>query len=228
MAKETLSDKVNLLFRQGKWAKARKLLEEERENEPTDHWVLTQLGATFYEQGRYQDALECFLRSLKIVPDCPLTLWNLAGALDALEEHRKAVSIYIGLLRANVSPTKDPCWESKTWADTLKADCMFRLGLCHEHLGRRGIAEQCYRQYLNRLATGIEGTYSAEDVLGKLRRLSSNASIRVKKRELRNAITSTITAVEPKSRKHRVPGVIPQLNTRALFPGKLAASTSKR
>lgn len=224
MSRDTLSKKVDLLFRQGKWAKARKLLEEEREEEPTDHWVLTQLGVTFYEERRYEEALQLFSASLQIVDDCPLTLWNVAGALDSLDRHDEAVPIYTWLLRATTSADKDPCWESKEWADALKADCVYRLGLCFEHLGNREVAEHCYLQYMNLLATGIEGRYSVDDVLGKVRRLSSNGGIEGRKKELRNAIQSTLTAVEPKSKKNGSTGSAPRLNTRELFPGKLAAS----
>ena len=205
MSKDTLSKKVDLLFRQGKWAKARKLLEDEREKEPTDHWVLTQLGVTFYEERCYQEALQLFLASLQIVDDCPLTLWNVAGALDSLGRHHEAVPIYTWLLRSSTSPDNDPCWESKEWADALKADCVYRLGRCFEHLGKREIAEHCYLQYMNLLGTGIEGTYSVEDVLEKIRRLSSNAGAEVKTKGFRNAIKSTLTAVEPKSKKNGAP-----------------------
>jgi tetratricopeptide (TPR) repeat protein len=224
MSINTLNNKVALLFQQGKWAKARKLLEEERERDPNDHWVVTQLGVTFYEEHRYQEALESFLASLQIVPDCPLTLWNAAGALDSLGQHARAVLIYTWLLRANISPNKDPCWESKERADALKTDCVYRLGLCFEHLGKRETAEHCYRQYMNLLATGIEGTYPVDDVLGRVRRLSSNGGAGERNKGLRDAIKSTLTAIEPKSRKDRAPNGAPRLNARELLPGKLAAS----
>ncbi len=201
MSRDTLSNRVNLLFQQGKWVTARKLLEEEREKDPTDHWVLTQLGVTFYEQRRYQEALQLFLASLKIVRDCPLTLWNAAGALDSLARHDEAVHIYTWLLRAKTLPKKDPCWESKGWADALKADCVYRLGRCFEHLGKREVAKHCYHQYMNLLATGIEGTYSVDDVLGRVRSLSGNAGTEGRNKGLRDAIKSTLTAVEPKPKK---------------------------
>jgi tetratricopeptide (TPR) repeat protein len=224
MSIDALGNKVNLLFRQSKWAKARKLLEAEREKEPADHWVLTQLGVAFYEERSYQEALQLFVASLQLVEDCPLTLWNLAGVLDSLDRHNEAVPIYTRLLKANTSPDEDPCWESKEWADALKADCVYRLGLCFEHLGKREVAEHCYRQYMNLLATGIEGSYSVADVLGKIRGLSADAGVEERKKGLRNAIKSTLTAVGPKSRKNGAPRSAPGLNTRKLLPGKLASS----
>src|SRR4051812_15417685 len=109
MAGERFSSAIDDLFRKGEWAKARRRLERERVKDPDNHWLLTQLGVTYYEQGQYADALPLFLASLKIVPDCPLTLWNLAGTLDALGKPADAVRIYTWLLDADVSPADDPC-----------------------------------------------------------------------------------------------------------------------
>src|SRR5438094_233377 len=84
MAPDKYKDKIGALLQRGAWEDARKLLERERERNPEDHWLLTQLGVTFYEQQHHDQALPLFQASLQIVPDCPLTLWNLAGTLDAI------------------------------------------------------------------------------------------------------------------------------------------------
>ena len=219
MSGDKLSNKVAVLFRQGKWSNARKLLEGKREEEPTNHWVLTQLGVTFYEERRYQEALQLFLASLEIVPDCPLTLWNVAGALDSLDRHGEAVPIYTWLLKTKTSPDKDPCWESKKWADALKTDCVYRLGLCFEHLGKREKAEHCYLQYVSLLATGSEGMYPVNDVLSRIRRLSSNADSEEKKKgfAMRSSQLSRLWSRNQERTEHRVRA--PRLNAREPFPG---------
>src|SRR3990172_5505124 len=97
MARDTFSHKINALFRRGDWEKARRLLEKERERDPHNHLLLTQLGVTFYEQRRYEDALQLFQESRRIVADCPLTLWNLAGTLAALRRYAEALRIYVWL-----------------------------------------------------------------------------------------------------------------------------------
>lgn len=84
MTKDKISKIINRLFELEKWGAARRLLEKDLKEDPTNHWVLTQLGATLYEQRRYRAALKLFQKSRAIVPGCPLTLWHLAGALDAL------------------------------------------------------------------------------------------------------------------------------------------------
>lgn len=169
MATDSLNAKINRLFGRGDWRAAQKILETEREKDPQSHWVLTQLGVTLYEQRKYEAALKLFLASRRLVDDCPLTLWNLAGTLDALGKHREAARIYTWLLESTATADDDPCWESAEWTDALKTDCVYRLGLCFENLGKPATAEQCYREYLNLLLGGIDGTYSAEDVTRRIR-----------------------------------------------------------
>src|SRR5262245_15253150 len=158
MARDKLNGAIDDLFKRGRWNEARRLLERERSRNPESHWILTQLGVTFYEQQRYDEALVLFAASLEIVPDCPLTLWNLAGTLDALGKPARAVSIYTWLLRSNKSPKDDPCWESEQWTAALKADCAYRLGVSFEHLGKKQKARNWYLQYLNLLSAGLEGS----------------------------------------------------------------------
>src|SRR5262245_53861348 len=115
MARATFSDRINTLFEQEAWEEARRLLENKQAQDPESHWVLTQLGVTYYEERQYEEAKRLFEKSLKIVADCPLTLWNLAGALDALGKHSAAKRIYTWLLACKKSPEEDPCWESEEW-----------------------------------------------------------------------------------------------------------------
>jgi hypothetical protein len=175
LTKRTLSNQINDLFDKCEWEKARRLLERERERDPRSHWVLTQLGVTYYEQREYDEAGRIFLKSLKIVPDCPLTLWNLAGTLDALGKPSDALRIYTWLLRTNKTPDDDPCWESKEWTDALKTDSVYRIGVCFQHLNDKKKAEDYFRQYLNLMLVGGDGTYSIDDVTRRIRDLNETS-----------------------------------------------------
>ncbi len=138
MSKSNPISAVDVHFRKSAWKRAQALLETELANTPNDHWVMTQLGVTHYEQRKYKTALRFFRASEAIVADCPLTLWNLAGTLDALGKYVDAIGIYVRLLECSVSPDADPCWESKQWAKNLKNDCVYRLGVCFQHLAKNG------------------------------------------------------------------------------------------
>ena len=199
MSSATINQKIDKLFEREEWGAARKLLIVESEKTPESHWLLTQLGVTYYEQRKYKEALELFEASRRIVPDCPLTLWNLAGTLSALGKQADAIRIYSWLLNSKASSKKDTCWESQIWADSLKADCVFRLGDCFRYLGKLKKAEHCYRQYLDLILIGIKGMYSGEEVLKEIqslhpangRKQSANSLNKVVEQTLRGAGIST-------------------------------------
>jgi tetratricopeptide (TPR) repeat protein len=191
MGESTHDRPLDGLLQRGKWTAARKRLRDELARDPENHWLLTQFGVTFYEQRRYRDALEPILAALEIVPDCPLALWNLAGTLGALGKPAEAVGIYTWLLRSDASAADDPCWESAAWADALKTDCVYRLGVCFQHLRRRASAAHCYRQYVNLLLDGMTGSYPIEDAARHIRDLDGKGP-RARGREARKAIDSTL------------------------------------
>lgn len=203
MASRHLSDTINDLFQRCQWEEARQLLEIARAKDPENHWILTQLAVTFYEQKRYDEALKLLQESLRIVADCPLTLWNLAGTLEALKKPTAAIRIYTWLLESDKSSADDPCWESKDWTDSLKADCIYRLGGCFKGLGKKRKAEQCYRQYLNLLLVGVKGSYAVDAVLSNIQDLHQPGNKREADSELRKVVQSTLKASRGRSRKRR-------------------------
>lgn len=194
MAKSSANDQIDDLLQRRKWKRARDLIESQLEADSNNHWLLTQLGVTFYEERKYVKALKHFKESLKMVDDCPLTLWNIAGTLDALGNPAGAARVYTQLLRSQTSSEDDPCWESKQWTASLKADCMYRLGITLEKLGRKQRAEKCYRQYLDLLLGGVEGLYSAEDVTQRIRRLRGNGSNGAAESQLKRAVNAALLA----------------------------------
>jgi tetratricopeptide (TPR) repeat protein len=223
MAENKRKGKIDDLFQRAQWEEARRILERQRVEDPHDHWVLTQLGVTFYEQRRYEEALQLFLESQQIVPDCPLTLWNLAGTLDALGNYANALRVYTWLLLNQKSPDDDPCWESKEWADALKTDCVYRVGVCFHHLGEKRKAERWYRQYLDFLSNGIEGSYSIDDVKRQMRDLHAGRKTSTVGSEFRKAVNAILQAsgIDLRTAGRRR---LPALDLREIVPGHLAAS----
>lgn len=171
MVRDRFGATINALFDRGEWDEAAAQLNRKLSRDPANHWVLTQLGAARYEQRNYAEAIRHLVASLEVVPDCPLTLWHLAGALDAVGKSTEAVAIYSWLIRSRRSPDDDPCWESRESTERLKTDCVYRLGVCFRHLGNVGAAEACFRRYVDALLAGADGLYSLDDVREELHRL---------------------------------------------------------
>lgn len=199
MAVATRKEPIDDLIGRGQWAAARKRIDRELKKTPDSHWLLTQKGVTLYEERRYREALDLFVASQRIVPDCPLTLWNLAGALDALGRPGTALSIYAWLLACKTTPAEDPCWESRSWADELKTDCVYRAGSALRHLGKSAAAEACYRAYIDLLLAGAKGTYPIEDAARHIREMRPQSIRRKSERESRQSVASVLAnlGIEP-------------------------------
>lgn len=172
MATASIGTRIDDLIAAEQWEEARALIEKALKKEPESHWLWTQLGETYYEQRAYKRALEILLKARDIVPDCPLMLWHLAGTLDALGYHAGAVQLYTWLLRSRKTPKDDPCWESEEWTDTLKTDCVFRMGICFEKLKKKALAANCFRRYIDIILLGIDGSYSLEEAREHIQKLN--------------------------------------------------------
>jgi tetratricopeptide (TPR) repeat protein len=218
----SLNSRIDSLFQKGKWEEARRLLKREQETDPQSHWVLTQIGVTFYEQRQYEEALDFLLASREIKDDCPLTLWNLAGVLDALGKHAQSKRIFAWLLQSKRTPKDDPCWESREWSDSLKTDCVYRLGVCCLHSGEDREAEKWFRRYVNLLVNGFNGTYSIQEVVAHRRKMAAH-----KEATARNALQNVVRS----TRRQCGTGLAkaarsapPEILERELRPGRRVAS----
>jgi tetratricopeptide (TPR) repeat protein len=180
MATSRIGKQIDGLIDAERWQEARALIEKALKKEPQSHWLLTQLGETYYEQREYKTALEILLRSRAILADCPLTLWHLANTLDALGYYDGAVRLYTWLLRSKKTAKDDPCWESAEWADALKTDCVYRLGLSFQHLGRDDLAAYCLRKYMVLQSVGSQGSYPIDDAKRHLKELHDSKREAVK------------------------------------------------
>jgi hypothetical protein len=221
--KPNLTKKIQSLFQRSEWDKARRLLEQEREQDLGNHWLLTQEGVTYYEQRKYETALQFFQQSLQIVPDCPLTLWNLAGTLDTTGNHTSAAQLFAWLWTTNRTVADDPCWESNEWAQSLKTDCVYRLGVCFEHLSAKRAAASCYRHYLALISNGARGTYSSKKVKDRTRRLGVAIKNDTNESTLRRLVDSTLRSLGIVRRMTERDSP-PSVDLDYFRPGKRAAS----
>ncbi len=199
MAALKVGNRIDSLLERAEWDKARALIKKEMVRDPDNHWLLTQLSETYYEQRRYHQALNQLLTSLDLVPDCPLTLWHLAGTLDALGDSEGALALYAWLLECKKTAADDPCWESAEWTDALKTDCVFRIGICFEHLGKKNKAAHFFRHYIDLLKVAASGSYSAEEAMRHIRNLGkvNHLAVRHELRKAANGLLHSTGASAP-------------------------------
>jgi tetratricopeptide (TPR) repeat protein len=158
-----LSDKINTLFEQEKWKEARALIEKARAKPGAgdDHWLLTRLATTYYEERNYKKALQLSEQARELASDCPLVLWDLAGALDALGRSQEAIDVYMGLIeRGPEKVGQEECGEGLEWAIDLLTDCFYRVSVCLKHLDRPKPAWEFFVRYAQLVAAGAHSMYA--------------------------------------------------------------------
>jgi tetratricopeptide (TPR) repeat protein len=158
------SKQIDQLFEQEQWSAARRLIEANLRKLPAGdwlrHWWLTRLSTTYYEEQKYGQALEFARQAAAIAPDCPLVLWDEAGALDMLSQLEGAIRIYQRLLRRGERTiARDECGEGVRWARALVTDCHYRLGLCYERIHNYGAAVRHFRRFRDRRDQGSGSIY---------------------------------------------------------------------
>lgn len=162
---------IEALLDAGRWAAAEKRIAVELESDPRNHWLLTQRGVTLYERRKYAEAAEWFSASLRVKPDCPLTLWHVAGLMDTTGDLPQAVLHYCALF--NADPGRDECWEGRAWAAALKADCAFRIGDCLESAGADVLAWLWFRTFVDSAGSSTGGLHDAAEGAARLERLTA-------------------------------------------------------
>jgi tetratricopeptide (TPR) repeat protein len=154
------------------WQRARLLIRKALKQKPSDHWLLTRLALTYYEQRQYRRALAYDVRALQIAPYCPLAVWGYAGSLDMLEQRKEALQIYRWLISWGEDYlAHGPCGEGIQRARSLIADCFYRIASIQERSGQRKRAIAAYKEHLARRKAGTRSIYSLKNVRNALKKL---------------------------------------------------------
>jgi tetratricopeptide (TPR) repeat protein len=160
-----MSRDIEELIRTEDWAAARASIEHELVADPDNHWLLTRLALTYYEQYDYKRALQISAQALAQAPRCPLALWDYAGALDMLQRHEEATWIYRQLIRRGVeSIAYDKCGEGIGRARGLVADCYYRLSGCYQALGRKRASLRAFTKHLDMRGPGCFSIDPLKDI----------------------------------------------------------------
>lgn len=170
MKKINIGKRIGELFDLEQWALARHLIKSELKKAPADHWLLTRLGMTYYEELDYTKSREEFEAALAIAPNCPLVLWDYACALDMLGADQEALGIFQRLIKRGVeSIANDECGEGSRWAQSLINDCHYRAAKCYQMLGNSIKALRYYDRHLSLRKPGIPSLYSLKEVRKAIR-----------------------------------------------------------
>jgi tetratricopeptide (TPR) repeat protein len=169
--------KIELFFKREEWKKARRLIVKELAKTPSDHWLLTRLSSTYYEENQYAKALKICEKAIKIATHCPLVLWDYAGTLDMLGREREAIQIWKKLLRRGEQRVAcGKCGEGIRRARELLNDVRYRIGKCYGYLGNTSLAVKYFRNYIANRSRKIASIYNLAKVKKELAKLTDNYS----------------------------------------------------
>ncbi len=167
-----VTSKIEQLISAEDWHATRLAVRAQLRSSPSDHWLLTRLGLTYYEERRYKQALKYELRALVIAPNCPLVLWDYAGSLEMLDQTEAALKVYRRLVHRGIWQIAfGECGEGLAWARGLIADCHYRMAHCYAALQRPRMAIRSLRRHICLRGPGCRSIYSLAKVreeLGKL------------------------------------------------------------
>jgi len=164
---------IESAIRAHKWKEARRVIRLALREQPDNHWLLTRLSLTYYEQYDYERALSYSQRALLLAPRCPLVLWDYAGDLDMIGRKTEAARIYHRLLRRGVhSLAYDPCGEGLARARGLFADSLYRLAHCYRDLGQHRKAVAYLSKHILQRGPGCHSIYSNGQVCKELKQLT--------------------------------------------------------
>jgi tetratricopeptide (TPR) repeat protein len=160
-----VGERISDLIDQDRWTEARKLILSALKNEPDDHWLLDRLSLTYYEQRQYAKALEVIKNAYRLAPECPLVIWDYAGTLDMLGETKKAIKMYRRLFsmgeRVIACGDHGEGWD---YAQSLLADCAFRISLCYLESHRPLEAWIWLLKHMSMRDQGAKSIYDEEEV----------------------------------------------------------------
>jgi tetratricopeptide (TPR) repeat protein len=173
------SNNIEKYIRQNEWDKAQQVILQELKKYPDNHWLLTRLSTTYYEQKQYKKALKIVESALKQAPKCPLVLWDYAGTLDMLGRQDDAIKIWNALLKLGIDKIAcGECGEGLRWARSLLNDARYRIAISYWKQRKIGMAEKFMRLHVENRKPGIPSIYKLLNVRKELSRLQKIANIR--------------------------------------------------
>jgi tetratricopeptide (TPR) repeat protein len=178
--KRRMTSKIERLISVEDWPAARRAVRAELRSSPNDHWLLTRLGLTYYEERRYKQALKYSLRALEEAPNCPLALWDYAGSLEMLDQAEAALKVYLLLVHRGIQRIAfGDCGEGLAWARGLIADCHYRMAHCYTALRRPKMAIKSLKSHIGLRGPGCRSVYSLVEVREELGGLQAPLRARV-------------------------------------------------
>jgi hypothetical protein len=169
---------VSRLIRDDEYQEAIRVIRKFLRKHPKSHWLMACLSCCYYEQYRYDLAVRWAWRAVDITPECPLSMWYYATALDmwgrrqAKEEKSikwaldVALIVFRQMLKFGLRymATVDPCGEGYSKAGSILNDARYRMALIHWHRKEYKDAVKWAKLHLRKRVAGQKSIYTKKQV----------------------------------------------------------------
>lgn len=134
---------LNELISKGDWASAIRLVKRKLKLEPYSHWLYTRLSSLYYEKREYEIALKYAILAHEIKPNCPLVLWDYAGALYMVGAYKEAITRWKKIISQGVDNIANgECGEGLQWARSIINDSHYKIANALINLNKYHKAKQ--------------------------------------------------------------------------------------
>ncbi len=170
--KKIISDILNTYIMNEKWDEAKKILKDELEKTPEDHWLITQLSEIYYEKHDYETALKLSTKAIKLAPNCPLVINDYALHLYMHEKDDLAIENWNKLLQEGVEKIAyGECGEGLQQAKSMLNDVRMRMALSYSETGQKNKALFFYKEHLNNRKRGLYSNFTKKEVEKEIKKL---------------------------------------------------------
>jgi predicted Zn-dependent protease len=154
------------------WEEARRNIRAQLKRKPDNHWLLTRLSLTYYEQKQYRRALHYSVKALQHAPYCPLAIWDYAGTLNMLGRNGEALALYRWLISWGEDYLAyGECGEGLPAARSMIGDCYFRIAGILDDQRQLKRALKALDKYFSLRKRGVRSIYTMREAKGHYRRI---------------------------------------------------------
>ncbi len=171
---KSTSEIVNHYFDIEDWNSAKNFLLTKLKKEPNNHWIITQLGESYYELREYETALKYTKKAVNLAPNCPLALNNYAVVLYIHEKDHLAIKIWKSLLsRKTKNIAFDECGEGINATKSLLNDIRMRLAKAYLAIDDKQKARKYFKKYLENRQKGLFSNFTKREAKKELKKLNN-------------------------------------------------------
>ncbi len=167
-----ISNKIDKYIKNGDFAPAIEILQQEIKITPNDHWLYAQLSIIYYKKNEFIVALEFSQKALALDAECPMALNFHAFILFAnkkIVRARKSWEKLIDKDLDNIAYGK--CGEGIKYAKSIVNDARYMIAQLYLEVDDKEKALEYFKSHLRKRKRGIFSKFNKKVVEREIRKI---------------------------------------------------------